>query len=154
MSLMKASDTHLNISGSETDEQVPPCGPIRIRNLEDLLRQLEQNQGHSNHSSGAISGISPSGSEEIRLSEPEADRHLYSSSAASSRHHMSQPHSSSGHLAPHYRTPSAGSHPLAGSGHPGDPNQHMVDQGLQYLLGHRHLGIPPPPPPAGSRFKH
>lgn len=135
---------------------MPPCGPIRIRNLEDLLRQLEQNQSH--HSSvGAISGMSPTGSEEIRLSEPEADRHLYSSSGASSRHgHHSQAHSSHSvsHQSHHYRTPSGGGGLPPPPSHPQDPNQHLVDQGLQYLLGHRHLGIPPPPPPAGSRFRH
>lgn len=63
--------------GAEDDEddEVPPCGPIRIRNLEDLIRQLEH---HSRH-------MSPSGSEDIRMSETEADRHyrLESSSACS-----------------------------------------------------------------------
>lgn len=45
---------------------VPPCGPIRIRNLEDLIRQLER---HSTRHT------SPNGSEDIRMSETEADRH-------------------------------------------------------------------------------
>ncbi|KAI1292849.1 Disintegrin and metalloproteinase domain-containing protein 23 [Halotydeus destructor] len=127
---------------SEADESVPPCGPIRIRNLEDLLRQLEQTQGgsHGGHlQSVPLTGISPSGSEEIRLSEPEADRHLYSS--APSRHGG---HSSSSQGA-HYRTPPGG----GGSVHrpmPSRQDQHLVDQGLQYLLGHRHNhGLPPPP---------
>lgn len=59
----------------DDDDDVPPCGPIRIRNLEDLIRQLEH---HSRH-------MSPSGSEDIRMSETEADRHyrLESSSACS-----------------------------------------------------------------------
>lgn len=59
----------------DEDDEVPPCGPIRIRNLEDLIRQLEH---HSRH-------MSPSGSEDIRMSETEADRHyrLESSSACS-----------------------------------------------------------------------
>lgn len=59
----------------DEDDEVPPCGPIRIRNLEDLIRQLEH---HSRH-------MSPSGSEDIRMSETEADRHyrLDSSSACS-----------------------------------------------------------------------
>ena len=52
-------------SGDEAD-LVPPCGPIRIRNLEDLIRQLER---HS------IRHTSPNGSEDIRMSETEADRH-------------------------------------------------------------------------------
>ncbi|XP_073970527.1 disintegrin and metalloproteinase domain-containing protein mind-meld isoform X5 [Rhodnius prolixus] len=50
----------------EEDEDVPPCGPIRIRNLEDLIRQLEHKT--TRH-------MSPSGSEDIRMSETEADRH-------------------------------------------------------------------------------
>lgn len=136
---------------------MPPCGPIRIRNLEDLLRQLEQNPpvvttsaagvtavGHpSHHSSGAISGISPAGSEDIRLSEPEADRHLYSSSGRGT----GTPHTPG---SSHYRTPTS---QLGVPPPPRPPDQHLVDQGLQYLLGHRHLGIPPPPPPAqAARF--
>ncbi|XP_022252961.1 disintegrin and metalloproteinase domain-containing protein 9-like isoform X1 [Limulus polyphemus] len=55
-------------SGDEVEETVPPCGPIRIRNLEDLLRQLEHQPGPH---------TSPEGSEDIRLSEPEADRHYH-----------------------------------------------------------------------------
>lgn len=49
----------------EEDEQVQ-CGPIRIRNLEDLIRQLEHHS--SRH-------MSPSGSEDIRMLETEAERH-------------------------------------------------------------------------------
>ncbi len=53
-------------SGDEGD-LVPPCGPIRIRNLEDLIRQLER---HS------VRHTSPNGSEDIRsMSETEAERH-------------------------------------------------------------------------------
>ncbi|CAL4063957.1 unnamed protein product, partial [Meganyctiphanes norvegica] len=68
---------HHGDSGGE-DDQVPPCGPIRIRNLEDLIRQLEHHP--SRH-------MSPSGSEEIRMSETEADRHyrLDSSSCTESQ---------------------------------------------------------------------
>lgn len=50
----------------EEDDVPPSCGPIRIRNLEDLIRQLEHHS--SRH-------MSPSGSEDIRMSETEADRH-------------------------------------------------------------------------------
>ncbi|KAK8753220.1 hypothetical protein OTU49_003290 [Cherax quadricarinatus] len=74
---LKASHEKLADSGGE-EEQVPPCGPIRIRNLEDLIRQLEHHP--SRH-------MSPSGSEEIRMSETEADRHyrLDSSSCTESQ---------------------------------------------------------------------
>lgn len=53
-------------SEDEEDDVPPSCGPIRIRNLEDLIRQLEHHS--SRH-------MSPSGSEDIRMSETEADRH-------------------------------------------------------------------------------
>ncbi|KAI5646154.1 reprolysin (M12B) family zinc metalloprotease domain-containing protein [Phthorimaea operculella] len=53
-------------AGDEEEDETPPCGPIRIRNLEDLIRQLEHHS--SRH-------MSPSGSEDIRMSETEADRH-------------------------------------------------------------------------------
>ncbi|XP_073834320.1 disintegrin and metalloproteinase domain-containing protein mind-meld isoform X4 [Musca autumnalis] len=58
------------------DEDAPATGPLRIRNLEDLIRQLEHHS--SRH-------MSPSGSEDIRISENEGDR-LYrlDSSAACS----------------------------------------------------------------------
>ncbi|RWS15099.1 disintegrin and metalloproteinase domain-containing protein 9-like protein, partial [Dinothrombium tinctorium] len=108
-------------SGSEVEDSVPPPKSLRFRNLEDLLRHVEQPLNHP-------SGISPSGSEEIR-SEPEVDRHLYSSTRhpqASSTHHQYRPF-------------------------PSSSSQIEVEQGLQYLLGQRHLGIPPPPPPASSR---
>lgn len=59
--IMKNSMEHLQNAGmEEAEDMVPPCGPIRIRNLEDLLRKLEH--------------VSPAGSD-LRLSEPEADRH-------------------------------------------------------------------------------
>ncbi|XP_026329342.1 uncharacterized protein LOC113237215 [Hyposmocoma kahamanoa] len=53
-------------AADEEEDEAPPCGPIRIRNLEDLIRQLEHHS--SRH-------MSPSGSEDIRMSETEADRH-------------------------------------------------------------------------------
>lgn len=63
--ILKNSLEHLqNSSQDEVEEMVPPCGPIRIRNLEDLLRKLEHQPIH----------VSPAGSD-MRLSEPEADRH-------------------------------------------------------------------------------
>lgn len=62
---IKSSHEKLVDSGGE-EENAPPCGTIRIRNLEDLIRQLEHHP--SRH-------MSPSGSEEIRMSETEADRH-------------------------------------------------------------------------------
>lgn len=63
--ILKNSLEHLQNAGmDEAEEMVPPCGPIRIRNLEDLLRKLEHQPIH----------VSPAGSD-LRLSEPEADRH-------------------------------------------------------------------------------
>ncbi|PSN30166.1 hypothetical protein C0J52_26155 [Blattella germanica] len=60
----------------DEDDEVPPsCGPIRIRNLEDLIRQLEHHSARH---------MSPSGSEDIRMSETEADRHYRLESAACS----------------------------------------------------------------------
>ncbi|KAK4293306.1 hypothetical protein Pmani_033983, partial [Petrolisthes manimaculis] len=80
---LKASHEKLPDSGGE-DDQVPPCGTIRIRNLEDLIRQLEHHP--SRH-------MSPSGSEEIRMSETEADRHyrLDSSSCTESQGSVHHP---------------------------------------------------------------
>ncbi|GLG96971.1 uncharacterized protein GBIM_03833 [Gryllus bimaculatus] len=59
----------------EEDEVPPSCGPIRIRNLEDLIRQLEHHSARH---------MSPSGSEDIRMSETEADRHYRLESATCS----------------------------------------------------------------------
>lgn len=55
------------------DDDTPTAGPLRIRNLEDLIRQLEHHS--SRH-------MSPSGSEDIRMSETEADRHYRLDSSA------------------------------------------------------------------------
>ncbi|KAL1501820.1 hypothetical protein ABEB36_007074 [Hypothenemus hampei] len=65
----------------DEDDRPPAVGTLRIRNLEDLIRQLEH---HSRH-------MSPSGSEDIRMSETEADRHYRqeSSSACSESSHQS-----------------------------------------------------------------
>uniref|UniRef100_A0A336MZJ4 CSON003544 protein n=1 Tax=Culicoides sonorensis TaxID=179676 RepID=A0A336MZJ4_CULSO len=69
-------------SGGPDDEDTPSVGPLRIRNLEDLIRQLEHHS--SRH-------MSPNGSEDIRMSETEADRHyrLESSAACSESSHDS-----------------------------------------------------------------
>ncbi|XP_042884522.1 disintegrin and metalloproteinase domain-containing protein unc-71-like [Penaeus japonicus] len=111
---LKASHEKLADSGGE-DDQVPPCGPIRIRNLEDLIRQLEHHP--SRH-------MSPSGSEEIRMSETEADRHyrLDSSSCTESQ----------GYVRPWRRGPELGhgdfGGPLAGpSGSPGTPGDKLAE---------------------------
>ncbi|XP_071515149.1 disintegrin and metalloproteinase domain-containing protein unc-71 isoform X3 [Panulirus ornatus] len=111
---LKASHEKLADSGGE-DDQVPPCGPIRIRNLEDLIRQLEHHP--SRH-------MSPSGSEEIRMSETEADRHyrLDSSSCTESQ----------GYVRPWRRGQEFGhgdfGGPLAGpSGSPGTPGDKLAE---------------------------
>ncbi|XP_020805689.1 disintegrin and metalloproteinase domain-containing protein 33 isoform X4 [Drosophila serrata] len=55
------------------EDDAPSTGPLRIRNLEDLIRQLEHHS--SRH-------MSPSGSEDIRMSETDADRHYRLDSSA------------------------------------------------------------------------
>ncbi|XP_055911641.1 disintegrin and metalloproteinase domain-containing protein unc-71 isoform X6 [Eupeodes corollae] len=55
------------------EDDAPATGPLRIRNLEDLIRQLEH---HS------VRHMSPSGSEDNRMSETEADRHYRLDSSA------------------------------------------------------------------------
>ncbi|KAK2583419.1 hypothetical protein KPH14_009404 [Odynerus spinipes] len=55
-----------NQDDEDVDVGLEPCGPIRIRTLEDIIKQLER---HSTRH------MSPSGSEEIRMSESEGDRH-------------------------------------------------------------------------------
>lgn len=57
----------------QDEDDTPTTGPLRIRNLEDLIRQLEHHS--SRH-------MSPSGSEDIRMSETEADRHYRLDSSA------------------------------------------------------------------------
>lgn len=59
-----------NRDDEDDDGTVPPCGPIRIRNLEDLIRQLEH---HSTRN------MSPSGSEDIRISESDRQYRIDSS---------------------------------------------------------------------------
>jgi hypothetical protein len=68
-SYRKATDCQDNIENrdDEDDEDIPPtCGTIRIRTLEDIIRQLEH---HSTRH------MSPVNSEDIRISENEIDRH-------------------------------------------------------------------------------
>lgn len=62
----KIHEADLRRRADDEEDEPPQCGPIRIRNLEDLIRQLEHHS--SRH-------MSPSGSEDIRMSETEADRH-------------------------------------------------------------------------------
>ncbi|KAJ8941811.1 hypothetical protein NQ318_006788 [Aromia moschata] len=79
----------------EDEDDVPPCGPIRIRNLEDLIRQLEH---HSRH-------MSPSGSEDIRMSETEADRHYRQESSSACSESSHQSHRDSRFVYGRYRQP-------------------------------------------------
>lgn len=54
LGLLKAPDAHLsaNTSGYETSDDpplppgIPPLGPIRIRNLEDILKRLQHHLQH------------------------------------------------------------------------------------------------------------
>lgn len=56
-----------NIDNQDDDEEDDMTPPIRIRNLEDLIRQLEHHSARH---------MSPSGSEEIRMSEnDDRERH-------------------------------------------------------------------------------
>lgn len=58
------------------DDDIGPAsgGQLRIRNIEDLIRQLEHHNIH----------MSPNGSEDIRMSENEGDRHYRLDSSACS----------------------------------------------------------------------
>lgn len=65
----KDSDSQDNMDNHDDDDEddLPPaCGTFRIRTLEDIIRQLEHHSARH---------MSPSGSEDIRISENEADRH-------------------------------------------------------------------------------
>lgn len=62
-----------HIMHQQDDDEMPASGLMRIRNLQDLVKQLEH---HTNMH------MSPSGSEDIRMSEPEADRHYRLDSSA------------------------------------------------------------------------
>lgn len=129
----------------DEDDEVPPCGPIRIRNLEDLIRQLEH---HSRH-------MSPSGSEDIRMSETEADRHyrLESSSQCSESSQQSGARCRGGGGADdqgpatrfvygRYRQPTAG----GGSGrYGGGPLPHSHLHSHQHSHHHHHAHQQPTP---------
>ncbi|XP_076651871.1 disintegrin and metalloproteinase domain-containing protein mind-meld isoform X4 [Halictus rubicundus] len=63
-----------DIDNQDDDDEIPlpvdqTCGMISFRNIEDLIKQLER------HSSRHVSHLSPCGSEEMRISESETDRH-------------------------------------------------------------------------------
>ena len=148
LSLMnEAQVTNVN----KTEENLNnTCGPIRIRNLEDLLRQLEQQETQTQSSQArptsqhvsTLTAMSSSGSDEVRLSEQDADQHLYNTGslgAANMRRaqlsFMQHPSSSS---------TSSQINPLE------------VEQRLQQILNYRHLDITPPlppPPPPVARFE-
>lgn len=68
---------HMQQGQQQADDDVGTSsgGQLRIRNIEDLIRQLEH---HSTRH------MSPSGSEDIRMSENEADRHYRLDSSACS----------------------------------------------------------------------
>lgn len=122
---------HPQQADEDDDDEVPPCGPIRIRNLEDLIRQLEH---HTRH-------MSPSGSEDIRMSETEADRHyrLESSSACSESSQQSRSGCRGGGVGAdqetrfvygRYRQPTAAGRLSGGyPGHHVHPHHHTHHQG-------------------------
>ncbi|XP_062538565.1 uncharacterized protein LOC134206849 [Armigeres subalbatus] len=64
---------HRQQQHTQDEDDTPSVGPLRIRNLEDLIRQLEQHS--SRH-------MSPNGSEDTRVSETEIDRHYRVDSSA------------------------------------------------------------------------
>lgn len=55
---------HIDSQADEEYEEYQPCAPVRIRNLRDLIKQLEHTTRNR----------SPTGSEDMRMSESEADR--------------------------------------------------------------------------------
>ncbi|XP_050665177.1 disintegrin and metalloproteinase domain-containing protein 33 [Leptidea sinapis] len=139
--------------GDEEEDEQRPCGPYRIRNLEDLIRQLEHHS--SRH-------MSPSGSEDIRMSESEGDRHYRMDDVASrssdSRCRRLPPaedesrfgyrsfrgSASSRHHAPMFSaTAAVGPPPVL---HPhGAPHGHGHGHGAAHPHGHAHGGHRAPP---------
>ena len=65
LGLLKAPDVHLsaNTSGYETSDDpplpagIPPLGPIRIRNLEDILKRLQHHLQHHQGPDQATSSL-------------------------------------------------------------------------------------------------
>ncbi|XP_017754972.1 PREDICTED: disintegrin and metalloproteinase domain-containing protein 11 isoform X11 [Eufriesea mexicana] len=55
---------HIDSQADEEYEEYQPCAPVRIRTLKDLIKQLEHTARNT----------SPTGSEDMRMSESEADR--------------------------------------------------------------------------------
>ncbi|XP_063983503.1 disintegrin and metalloproteinase domain-containing protein 33 isoform X5 [Diachasmimorpha longicaudata] len=66
VSIDNGQDNIDNQDDDDEDDVPPTCGPIRIRTLEDIIRQLEVHSARHN---------SPSGSEDMRISEGEGERH-------------------------------------------------------------------------------
>ncbi|XP_067640130.1 disintegrin and metalloproteinase domain-containing protein unc-71 isoform X10 [Eurosta solidaginis] len=150
----------------QDDEDAPSTGPLRIRNLEDLIRQLEHHS--SRH-------MSPSGSEDIRMSETEADRHyrLDSSAAcsessqgsrcrprsdeesrfaygryrhpqAANRHpsHQSHsPHASFGHHTHHSHAHGHATHGPHSSYHSSHTHLHQDDEGIYESADHHDRSV-------------
>ncbi|CAG0885167.1 unnamed protein product [Darwinula stevensoni] len=114
------------------EDEVPPCGPIRIRNLKDLLRQLE---------SGSMSGrhLSPNGSEDLRTgSEPEADRGVMHTCTSSSLRPGLMEEESVGHgfVYGRYRGPSSSSNPRSREDlyqSPPDDRDNLESDGEEYV---------------------
>ncbi|XP_023215984.1 uncharacterized protein LOC111618660 [Centruroides sculpturatus] len=95
-------------NGVQDEDGVQSGGPIRIRNLEDLLCQLEQHPDQQQQQQQQQQRhVSPTLSEEIRLSVPEADRqYLLERKDISdmAKHHLE---TGLGYLLGHIQPPSA-----------------------------------------------
>ncbi|XP_017784808.1 PREDICTED: disintegrin and metalloproteinase domain-containing protein 11 isoform X2 [Nicrophorus vespilloides] len=112
----------------EEEDEVPPHGPIRIRNLEDLIRQLEH---HTRH-------MSPSGSEDIRMSETEADRHYRQESSSACSESSHQSHRDSRFVYGRYRQPT-GRLPYP---HPHPHPHHQAEEESIYESADHERGAP------------
>lgn len=128
---------------NESSENEDCAPPLRIRNLEDLLRQLtmeqqQQASSQQSHHSSAMSGVSPTNSEDVRTSETEADRQFYS---AAGMHTIQSRHS----------LPSAYRNQGTTLGHLIDGSQLTGDHQFHQLLNFNPEIPPPPPPPTITR---